>query len=93
MGEIEAAAENYDEFAIKVDSDNVKATNYFAYSNPTSSLMNASGHSFCYVSEVSDKRDSMYNLTWAIIAGGMVLYTIASTVAILNAKRKARKNQ
>lgn len=59
--------------------------------NATSSLINATGSHFCNEDVVREKRDSVYTINMAIIAGGFILYTIISTIMIVVTRKKVKQ--
>lgn len=59
--------------------------------NATSSLINATGSHFCNEEAVREKRDSVYTMNMAIIAGGFILYSIISTIMIVVTRMKLKK--
>ena len=54
----------------------------------TTSIINATGSHFCNEEAVREKRDSVYTVNMAIIAGGFFLYTIVSTIMMVVMRKK-----
>ena len=54
----------------------------------TTWMVNASGYSLTLQDEFRDKRDLVFVINWGIIVGGMIIYTIVSTILIVKKRKR-----